>query len=288
VPLSTNREHLVAMHVAGEIAPASVPAALYDVGADGRARILPSVGGICLNVRVGDNAFTPVGDHIEPAVSVRAKDDRANVGFCVLACVGNKATVLSGEAKGQTGIVTGKHGGIEHVMVDFDERVMARLTIGDRIGIHAVGVGLELTDQREVTVFNCDPDFLERLGITLEGQTLHVPVAKIIPAAIMGSGLGRATVARGDYDIQTFDPAMVEQFGLGGLRFGDIVAITDADHRFGRIYRTGATSIGIVAHGRSFIAGHGPGVTSLLTSPGGAIEPHLDPAANIATIMQLR
>ena len=125
--LSSNRANLVAMHVQGEIAPASVPSSLYDVGADGRPRILPSVGGICLNVRVGDNAFTPVGDHIEPAVSVRAKDERVNVGFCVLSCVGNKATVLSGDAKSETGVVTGKHGGVEHVMVDFNERVMARL-----------------------------------------------------------------------------------------------------------------------------------------------------------------
>jgi hypothetical protein len=286
--LSTNRANLVAMHVAGEIAPASIPSSLYDVGADGRARILPSVGGICLNVRVGDNAFTPVGDHIEPAVSVRAKDDRVNVGFCVLACVGNTATVLSGEAKGQTGFVTGKHGGVEHVMVDFDERVMANMTIGDNIGIRAVGVGLEIDDCADVAVFNCDPDFLDRLGITVRDGALHVPVAKIIPAAIMGSGLGRATVARGDYDIQTFDPAQVEEFGLTGLRFGDIVAIADADHRFGRIYRSGAMSIGIVAHGRSFIAGHGPGVTSLMTSAGGAIVPHLDPGANIATLLALR
>ncbi len=286
--LSTNRAHLVAMHVQGEIAPASVPAALYDVGADGRARILPSVGGICLNVRVGDNALTPAGDHIEPAVSVRAKDDRANVGFCVLSCVGNRATVLTGEAKGETGVVTGKHGGIEHVMVDFSEPVMEKMTIGDKIGIRAVGVGLELTAGGDVGIFNCDPDFFERLGITARDGKLHVPVAKIVPAAIMGSGLGRATVARGDYDIQTFDPRMVEEFGLNELRFGDVVAIADADHRFGRIYRTGAMSVGIVAHGRSFIAGHGPGVTSLLTSPSGAIVPQVDPAANISQILHLR
>ncbi len=286
--LSTNRANLVEMHVQGEIAPASVPASLYDVGADGRPRVLPSVGGICLNVRVGDNAFRPVGDHIEPAVSIRAKDDRANVGFCVLACVGNTATVLSGEAKGKTGVVTGKHGGIEHVMVDFDEAVMATMTIGDKIGIRAVGVGLELTDTPDVAVFNCDPAFLDRLEISLRDGVLHVPVAKIVPAKIMGSGLGRATVTRGDYDIQTFDEPTVAEFGLDELRFGDIVAITDADHRFGRIYRTGAVSIGIVAHGRSFIAGHGPGVTSLLTSPAGGIVPHLDPAANIATRLALR
>jgi hypothetical protein len=172
--LPTNRAHLVAMHVAGEIAPASVPSAIYDVGHDGRPRVLPSVGGICLNVRVGDNAFTPVGDHIEPAVSSRAKDDAANIGYCVLACVGNRATVLSGDAKGETGTVTGKHGGIEHVMIDFNERVMAKLTIGDRIGIRAVGVGLELTGRSDVSVFNCDPDFFDRLGITEDGGALHI------------------------------------------------------------------------------------------------------------------
>jgi hypothetical protein len=286
--LSTNRAHLVAMHVAGEIAPASIPSSLYDVGADGRPRILPSVGGICLNVRVGDNALTAVGDHIEPSVSVRAKDDRANVGFCVLACVGNKATVLSGDAKGETGFVTGKHGGIEHVIIDFNERVMAKMTIGDKVGIRAVGVGLELDEPGDVAIFNCDPDFFERLGITSSDGALHVPVARIVSAAIMGSGLGRATVARGDYDIQTFDPQMVAEYGLNELRFGDIVAIADADHRYGRIFRKGAMSIGIVAHGRSFIAGHGPGVTSLLTSPSGAIVPHLDSAANAATILRLR
>jgi hypothetical protein len=286
--LSTNRANLVVMHVAGEIAPASVPSSLYDVGADGVPRILPSVGGICLNVRVGDNAFTPVGDHIEPAVSARAKDDYANVGFCALACVGNKATVLSGDAKGETGIVTGKHGGIEHVMIDFNERVLAKLSIGDKIGIRAVGVGLALTDRSDVTLFNGDPDLFERMGIREADGALQVSVAKIVPAAIMGSGLGRATVARGDYDIQSFDPQMVERYGLRELRFGDIVAITDADHRFGRIYRTGATSIGIVAHGNSFIAGHGPGVTSLMTSPSGGIVPRIDAAANITTILNLR
>jgi hypothetical protein len=255
--LSTNRANLVIMHLQGEIAPASVPSSLYDVG-------------------------------IEPAVSIRAKDDRANVGFCVLACVGNTATVLSGEAKGETGIVTGKHGGIEHVMVDFDASVMEQMTIGDKIGIRSVGVGLELVDWPQITVFNCDPDFLDRLEIEVRDGALHVPVAKIVPAKIMGSGLGRSTVARGDYDIQCFDPQTVEEFGLADLRFGDIVAITDADHRYGRIYRTGAVSIGIVAHGRSFIAGHGPGVTSLLTAPAGGIIPRLDPAANIAARLNLR
>ena len=87
------------MPVHGEVAAPSVPGAIYDVGHDGVARVLPSVGGISLNVRVGDGAFAFVGDHIEPGVSTRHPDDKVNVGYCVYASVGNPATVLSGEAR---------------------------------------------------------------------------------------------------------------------------------------------------------------------------------------------
>jgi hypothetical protein len=222
-------------------------------------------------------------------VSTRHPDDKVNVGYCVYACVGNRATVMSGEAKGARGVVTGKHGGIEHVMIDFPAEVMERMALGDRIAVRSVGLGLELTDAGDVRIFNCDPDFLERWGVERGSDgRLVVPVARVVPAAIMGSGLGRATVIRGDYDIQAFDPVMVERYGLHELRFGDIVAIVDADHSYGRIYRTGAVSIGIVAHGCSDVAGHGPGVTSLITSPSGAIVPQVDAAANIATILGLR
>jgi len=274
--------------VHGEVAAPSVPSAIYDIGHDGVPRVLPSVGGITLNVRVGDNAFFFASDHIEPAVSTRHPDDKVNVGYCVYACVGNGATVLSGEAKGARGVVTGKHGGIEHVMIDFPPEVMEKMALGDKIAVRSVGLGLELAAAGDVRVFNCDPAFLDRWGVARAGDRFTVPVAKTVPAAIMGSGLGRATVARGDYDIQAFDPAMVERYGLHDLRLGDLVAIVDADNSFGRIYRTGAVTIGIVAHGRSDIAGHGPGVTTLLTSPSGALDPLIDARANIATILDLR
>jgi len=262
-----------------------VPSAIYDVGHDGVARVLPSVGGITLNVRVGDGAFAFVGDHIEPGVSTRHPDDRINVGYNVYASVGNTATVLSGDAKGARGIVTGKHGGIEHVMIDFPPEVMEKLALGDRIAVRSVGLGLELRDAGDIRIFNCDPDLLEKLAVPAPGGGLRVAVAKIVPAAIMGSGLGRPTVARGDYDIQAFDPVMVERYGLADLRFGDLVAIEDADHSYGRIYRSGAISIGVVAHGSSDIAGHGPGVTSLLTSPSGRIHVEVDRAANLAHLL---
>jgi hypothetical protein len=286
--VTTNRSRLVAQVLTGQAAPPLLPSALYDVGADGVARILPSVGGITLNVRVGDGAFAFEADHIEPAVSVRHPDDKINTAFCTFACIGNVATIVGGEAKGERGFVTGKHGGVEHVMIDFPESVMERMQLGDAISVRAVGVGLELADAGDVKVFNCDPDLFDKLGVTRDGTRFTVKVARTVPARVMGSGLGRQTVARGDYDIQCFDEAIVREFGLDGLRLGDLVAIVDADNSFGRVYRTGAVTIAVVSHGMSFIAGHGPGVTTLMTSASGAIEPVIDARANLATILELR
>jgi hypothetical protein len=283
-----NRPELVVTAVTGEAAPPSLNTGLYDVSHEGEALIVPSVGGINLNVRVGDGAFAFVADHIEPAVSVRNPDDKENLALNVLACVGNEAVVVSGDAKGSRGRVTGKHGGIEHVMIDFSPDVMRRMVLGDKIQVWACGLGLRLEDAPDIKVFNADPDLLDHWGLELVGGRLRVPVAKIVPAAVMGSGLGRSTVVRGDYDIQTFDDVMAEKYGLRDLRLGDIVAIADADHSYGRIYRTGAVSVGVVVHGRSYVAGHGPGVTSLLTSPDGKIDPVVDSSANLASILQLR
>ena len=286
--MTTNRSRLVAQVVTGRAAPPGLSSMLYDVGADGVPRILPSVGGITLNVRVGDGAFAFEADHVEPGVSARADDDRVNAAFCTFACIGNVATVTSGDAKGERGVVTGKHGGVEHVLIDFSERVMEKMAIGDAISVRAVGVGLALADAGDVKIFNCDPDLFEKLGVERSGDRFAVRVARTVPARVMGSGLGRQTVARGDYDIQCFDAPAVREFGLDELRLGDLVAVLDSDSSFGRIYRTGAVTIAIVSHGASYIAGHGPGVTTLLTSASGAIEPRVDARANLATILDLR
>ncbi|HZO92728.1 MAG TPA: DUF4438 domain-containing protein [Candidatus Baltobacteraceae bacterium] len=286
--METNRHRLVSQILAAQVAPPLVMTNLYEVGADGTPRILPSVGGITLSVRVGDSCFGHEGDHVEPAVSARHSDDKLNAALNVFACIGNVATVTSGEAKGARGTVTGKHGGVEHVIVDFAADTMAQMQIGDTLSIRAVGVGLAIVDAGDVRVFNCDPDLLERIGIERDGARFRVPVARIVPARVMGSGLGRSTVVRGDYDIQCFDEPTVREFGLDRLRLGDLVAIVDADNTFGRIYRGGAVTIAGVSHGRSFLAGHGPGVTTLLTSASGAIEPVVDERANLATLLDLR
>lgn len=276
------------MAVIGEATQPSIPGGLYRITYDGKPVVVPGTGGITPNVRVGDSAFGFVADHIEPGVSARNPDEQKNNAFTVYACIGNEAVIVSGEAKGESGVVTGKHGGVEHLIIDFAPADLERMLIGDGISVRAVGVGLELADAGDVKAFNCDPDLFEKLGVMRAGERLRVPVAKTVPARVMGSGLGRQTVARGDYDIQCFDEATVREFGLDGLRIGDVVAIVDADNSWGRIYRTGAVTIAVVSHGGSFIAGHGPGVTTLLTSASGALEPVLDDRANLATILALR
>jgi hypothetical protein len=202
--------------------------------------------------------------------------------------VGNEAVVVTGDAKGAKGVVTGKHGGIEHVLVDFTLEIMEKLMLGDKILVKAFGVGLKLLDFPDVKVMNLDPAFINVLKPKADGDKLKVPVTHLIPAAIMGSGLGANQTFSGDYDIQLFDDKVVEQYGLDDLRLGDLVAIIDADHSFGRIYRQGAISVGIVVHTNCVTAGHGPGVTTLFTSTRGKIIPTIDSKANIAKLLKLR
>jgi len=284
--IRTNMDKLVKVSVMGEISsPTSSP---YRISADGRPVVLPGTGGITYNIRVGDLATGWEADHVEPAVSVKNEKSGPNAGLNTLACVGNEAIVASGDAKGEKGVVTAKHGGIEHVLVDFQPSAMEKMLIGDKILIKAMGVGLKLLDFPEVKVMNMSPELLEKLPLDTQDDLLIVPVSHRVPARIMGSGLGSNTGDRGDYDIQLFDEDTVAEFGLEDLRFGDLVAIIDADNSYGAIYKKGAVTIGIIAHSDCVIAGHGPGVTRLFTSSTGKILPKIDPDANIARIMNLR
>jgi hypothetical protein len=291
--LKTNVDKLIRMSAMGEIA-SPIIRSVYNVSATGLPVVLPGVGGITYNLRVGDLACGWEADHVEPGVSVENKENdlrsgqAANTAFNVLSCVGNEAIVASGDAKGAKGIVTGKHGGIEHVLVDFPKETLDKLLLGDKILIRAFGVGLKLIDYPEIKIMNMDPRLLETLNPTVNGDKLEVPVTHMVPAKIMGSGLGANQTFSGDYDIQLFDNSAIEQYGLASLRLGDIVAITDADNSFGRIYRQGAMSIGVVVHSNCVTAGHGPGVTTLMTSTNGKISPKIDQKANIALLLNLR
>lgn len=291
--LEYNRDYLVQTAVVGYIAQSRLGDPPYRLGADGRAVVYPATGSITFNFRTGDSAVKIAGDHVEPAVTLVNNDSRTgseSKAFNVLSCVGNEVKVLTGEAAGAIGVVIGKHGGSEHVMVDFkDPAVMKNMIPGDRMVVYAWGVGMELTNVKDVKVMNVSPQLIEALtasgmGVTPAGK-LRIPVAVTVPAKIMGSGLGSDHVYSGDYDIQLFDEKVNKEFGLDKLRFGDIVAITDADNSYGRIYRTGAVTIGVITHSGSVIAGHGPGVTTLFTSSNGNIEFYTDSKANLLYLL---
>lgn len=292
--LRTNVEKLVKISVVGEVASPVFGRGIYNISAQGTPLVLPGVGGITYNVRVGDSACGWEADHVEPGVSIENKENDprygqgANTALNVLACVGNEAVVVTGDAKGAKGVVTGKHGGIEHVLVDFQSETFEKLMLGDKVLVKAFGVGLKLLDCPEIKVMNIDPRFLEAIDLKPNGDKLEIPVTHIVPAAIMGSGLGANQTYSGDYDIQLFDEDARKEYRLDGLRLGDLVAILDADHSYGRIYKQGAVSVGIVVHTNCVTSGHGPGVTTLFTSSNGKIVPKIDAKANIASILKLR
>ena len=148
------RDALVALAVAGQVANALVRGGAYRIGRDGVLRIVPGTGGIALNKRIGDRAIGLAADHVEPGVSVRNNDREAggspgapNRGLLLYSCVGNVARWSSADRRlARVGTVTGKHGGINNLLIDFPPDVLRRLRIGDRIQVTALGQGLALPD----------------------------------------------------------------------------------------------------------------------------------------------
>jgi hypothetical protein len=134
--------------------------ARWSVDHEGVPFVLPSIGGITLNVAVGDCAFGWAGDHVEPSVSctadTRKPNEHPNVSLQLYACAGNKAILTSGNAKGSTGYAIGHHGGSEHVVVEFPREVKERMSYGDDILIRGRGQGLKLLDYPDISLFNLD------------------------------------------------------------------------------------------------------------------------------------
>jgi hypothetical protein len=284
--LKTNKDKLVCQSVIGEITSPLGGINPYRISPEGAADIYPGVGGITYNLRIGDLAGGLFADHVEPGVSLSnftkvSGQDGPNRALNQFSCAGNIAKVISGDAKGKTGRVTGKHGGIEHVLLDFEPETLEELAIGDKIQIKACGCGLQISGSA-VKTMNLDPALLEAIPLKDLGEgRLEVPVTHLIPARIMGSGIGSSHSQSGDYDIQLFDEVTIREFGLDDLRLGDFVAIIDADATFGRIYKTGGVVVGIIVHSDCVLAGHGPGVMVTMSSRDGLIVPRIDPEANL-------
>lgn len=278
--LKQNREQLVKMAVNAGVDHPRIKG--YRGGFDGRARITLGTGGITYSHAIGDPCMKIAGDHIEPGVSMANSSRDENSAVETFSCVGNEVRILNGPAKGAKGIVTGTHGGVDHTMAWFAPEVIDQLEGNESFLIKTYGQGLKTEEAPDVFWMNIDPDLLDAMPAGADDQgVVEFPVVTVIPAFLMGSGLGSSTVMTGDYDIMTQDPKANEKFGLNDLRFGDFVAILDHDSTYGPHYKEGAITVGVIVHSDSFTSGHGPGVTVVATSENGKIRPVIDPEANL-------
>jgi hypothetical protein len=279
--LRTNADRLVTQVLSGEVWPPLADRHAYRVDPEGAPFFLPGMGGVTLGVHCGDPATGYAADHVEPGLSVRHRDPAANYALQFLACVGNVVTVTSGPATGSSGFVIGQHA---YVLVDLDAEAMESVTTGDRVRLLAIGQGLALHDHPRITVKNCSPALLRAMpgGTTSDGR-LAVHVAAVVPAAAMGAGVGMVseyanTDLMGAYAGLPGDLSL----GLEHLRIGDVVALTDQDHRFGRGHAEGWCTIGVISTGHCMAFGHGPGPSSIMVGPAASFELVTDERANLA------
>lgn len=287
----TNADNLVSVSVMGTIAEPSypgLPASPYLITAEGKPFLLPMFGGIVYNVSVGDSAYGWLADTIHPSVSISMKDDNGNRGLNLFACVGNTAVVMTGDAKGERGVVTGKGGRFsEHVIIHFPKAVRERMAIGDKVVVRSKGVGMDLPHHPEIQLKSCSPELFAALNATAgDDGRLCVPVSAVVPPHLVGAGSG-LTSEGGSLHIQTVDKAALAEHGLDQLRLGDIVAIKDTDSRWNHGYLRGAIGIGVIGQGDSPRSGYGPGITLLMTAAVSAIEPVLVEHLNLKELFNL-
>lgn len=288
--IKTNRDRLITMSVMGQvISPGypAIPAIPHQIDKDGKPRLLPSLGGIVYNVKVGDPVFGWAGDNIEPGVAIKASDAASNQALNVFACVGNEAIIMSGDAKGARGVVTGKSGRFsDHVIIDFAPDVLEHLAFGDKIIVRAQGVGMTIDDFPGIHLKSLSPILLDRLRPEENNGKLTIPTTAIVPPQLMGAGAG-LTSDGGAICIQSLDQAALKKHGLDNLRLGDIVAISDYDSAYGHGYRKGGVSLGVVSSTDGIKAGYGPGVTLLMTAPRGEIDPLPVEQVNLTGLLEL-
>lgn len=285
MPLRTNENQLVQMAVCGNISQPTLRYPGYIPDSSGTARVLPGMAGVVYNARVGDPAFGWAGDHVEPGVSIANPNAAAEFALHYLTCIGNRAVVTSGLAKGAEGIVTGEHA---RLLVDFGPETNELLCVGDTVQIVAHGRGLAFTDYPQIELKKCSPALINNMPIeAIDDQRIRVRVTMELPPRIMGSG-AELNSEYVDQDLMSGDRELMAELGIDQMRLGDLVVIPDHDHRYGRGYRKGAVTIALCIHGDSIMIGHGPGILTLMTCPEPAIEWVIDPGANIATYLNIR
>ena len=98
--IRANEEDPVRISVMAEISHPVVGQRPYLVSHDGEVMVVPGVGGITYNKRIGDTCVGLVGDHVEPGVSTKNLNKAKpyapgyNCAYNALACIGNEAIAV--------------------------------------------------------------------------------------------------------------------------------------------------------------------------------------------------
>ena len=257
--VATNAARLIRTRLAAWVQPAAVNRVVTPFG---EARTLPGQGGVVTGIRLGDRAGPWSGDHVEPGVSLWHTDPSANQALRLLSCAGNAVVMLDGPAAGARGVVYGKHGA---VLAMFRQADLARIAPGEKVVIEAEGLGLALEAEPDLVCHSCDPVLLARWIHARDSDgRLIVPVIAVLPAVAAAAGIGMPA-AMFNMDLHVYSTPVD---GIArDLRFGDIVAVLDQDHRYGRRYAPGWVAIGIISHGTAVAGGHGYGLMTLMTAP---------------------
>ncbi len=277
--MRTNKDKVIKTVVSGVIRHPAWPEGL-EANRAGGLSALPGCGGITYDIKAGDSAYGWAADHLEPGASTHNPDEKERMCYYTVCCMGNKAEVIGGNAEGAEGYVVAKHAGAWHVVIEFDQRDLREMHIKDQVQVVAYGTGLKLLDYPDVHVNSIDPECLEAMDIEEKDGKLHVPVAGVVPAVLMGSGMGSSR-PMGDVDFMTSDWEHIKRCGLHELKLGDIVMVNDIDTSYGAKFQEGAASIGIIVHGDSVFSGHGPGITFFMASAKPLLIPVIDKTANI-------
>ncbi len=260
----------VAMNLAGVVESPSIGTTPYRVDREGRPYIPVGDGGVVLGVHLGDLVGAVDGDHVAPGATLAHPDPAARFGLTSYACIGNPVRVRDGAAAGTRGWVLGKRGEDGRVLVALPDEALAVLQPGDGVAVRAYGQGAVLP-AAAVAVMNLDPRLLDPLGVVVAAGRVEVPVRAVVPGRLAGNGVGRPAQ---QWDVDLAFPAGDPV--LGGLRLGDLLAVTDLDVRHNIGYRRGWVTVGLVVHGDSPQPGHGPGLTPVLTGPADLLLPQVD------------
>jgi hypothetical protein len=274
----TNADRLVEIGMQAEVAHPT-HSGTYAVDSYGRPIILPGMAGVVANARVGDLVFPWAADHLEPGVSAGNPQRDRYQALQFLACIGNVVRVVTGPAAGAEGRVTGKHA---FVLVDFPQDALDVLAPGDVLLVRAIGQGLRFLDFDDVAARSCSPALVDGMEVEVTADNrLRVAIAAEVPAFMMGAGLGMSS-EWANCDVMFTRREVIERLGFERVRLGDVVAMHDQDHRYGRGYRAGMLAIGVVAHGgHGGIPGHGMGVATILSGPRARFELVQTDGANI-------